>query len=153
MGKAFVVLTGLTVLGAGSAGALKFGLGRVAEEIQQSPGFAAGWAQAAHHPALLEVVGQPQLAPFSLKEFVTRKQRWNFTAVTNETMETSGQDVRAIRTEHNEIDVPIRGDKGTAQLIIEADERTGTGWKVTKLQAEVPGRGMPLDLLASAPPR
>ena len=45
MGKAFVVLTGVMVLGVGSAWAIKSGLGRVAEEIQQSPGFAAGWAR------------------------------------------------------------------------------------------------------------
>jgi hypothetical protein len=106
MGKALLVLTVLAVLGVGSATAIKFGLGRVAEEIQQSPGFAAGWARAERHPALLDVVGKPHLAPFSLKEFITSQQRWNFTAATTETMETSGSSVRAIRTEHNEIEVP-----------------------------------------------
>ena len=152
MGKAFVALTGLAVLGVGSALAIKFGLGRVTEEIQQSPGFAAGWTRAERNPALLEAVGKPQLAPFSLVEFMTRRQRWSFTVTSTETMETAGGSMRAVRREHNEIEVPIRGDKGTAQLTIQADGQPSGGWNVSRLQAQVEGRGAPLDLLASAPP-
>src|SRR5687768_15290074 len=101
MGKAFGVLVGVVVLGVGSAGAIKFGLGRTAEEIQQSPGFAAGWAKAERHPALLEAIGPARLAPFSLKEFVTGGQRWDFTAAVTETMETNGNAMRSIRSERN----------------------------------------------------
>ena len=153
MGKAFVVFTGVLALGVGSAGAINFGLGRVADEIQQSPGFAAGWSRAERHPALLEAMGQPSLAPFSIKEFVTGRQRWDFTASVTETMETGEKGLRSVRSERNEILVPIFGPSGRGQLTIHAAETPGKGWSATKLEAKIDGRGEPLDLLGSpAPP-
>jgi hypothetical protein len=152
MGKALVVLTGVTVLGLGSAVAIKFGLGRVADEIQQSPGFAAGWSRAERHPALLQAMGPPTLAPFSLKEFVTGRQRWDFTASVTETMETGEKGLRSVRSERNEIVVPIRGPSGQGQLTIHASETPGKGWSPTKLEAHIDGQGTPLDLLDATPP-
>ena len=161
MGKAFVVFTGVMVLGAGSAFAIKFGLGRVAEEIRESPGFVAGWQKAESHPALLAAIGPPVLAPFSLLDFVSGKQRWDFTTSIIETMETAqgGGDegqvpsgLRSVRTERNEIDVPIQGPRGRGQLIVHAAEVPGQGWSPTKLEARIEGQGTALDLLGGAPP-
>ena len=59
MGKVVAVLAGVMILGAGSAFAIRFGLGRVVEEIRQDPGFAVGWSRAERHPALLEAIGSP----------------------------------------------------------------------------------------------
>jgi hypothetical protein len=152
MGKALAVVTGVLVLGAGSAGAIKFGLGRTADEIKQAPGFSAGWSRAEQHPALLGAIGPPSLAPFSLTEFIQGRQRWDFTASVTETMETGQHGLRSVRSERNEIDVPIRGPGGRGQLTIHAAETPGKGWSPTKLEARIEGRGQPLDLLAAGSP-
>jgi hypothetical protein len=152
MGKAFAVIAGVTVLGVGSAGALRMGLNQLAEEIRASPGFAAGWSRVERHPALLEAIGPPALAPFSLKEFVAGRQRWDFTAATTETMETGQIGLRSVRSERNEIEVPIEGPRGRAQLTIYAAEVPGKGWNPTKLEARIEGKGAPLDLLEGPPP-
>jgi hypothetical protein len=152
MGKAFAVFTGVVVLGAGSAGAINFGLGRTVDEIKQAPGFTAGWSRAERHPALISAMGPPSLAPFSLTEFIQGRQRWDFTASVTETMETGQHGLRSVRSERNEIDVPIRGPSGRGQLTIHAAERPGQGWSPTKLEARIDGRGQPLDLLAAETP-
>jgi hypothetical protein len=152
MGKAFVVLVGVGALGVGSAGAIKFGLGRVVEEIQQDPGFAVGWSRAEKHPALLEAIGAPAIAPFSLKEYVAGKQRWDFRSSTIETMETAEKGLRSVRSERSEMEVPIRGSRGRGQLTVHAAETPGQGWGVTRLEARIEGRGAPLDLLGATSP-
>jgi hypothetical protein len=153
MGKAFGVFTGVMVLGAGSAVAINIGLGQVVDEIRQSPGFAAGWNRVERHPALLEAIGQPTVASFSLKDYVSGRQRWDFTASITETMETGDRGLRSVRSERNEIDVPIDGPKGRAQLTIHAAEVPGKGWTPSKLEARIEGRGTPINLLGeTAPP-
>ncbi len=148
MGKGLVVFTGVMALGAGAVGAIQLGLGRVAEEIRESPGFAAGWKRAEQHPALLQAIGgPPALAPFSLTEFVAGHQRWDFTTSVTETMESGEKGLRSVRRERNEIDVPIRGPSGRGQLTIDAVEVPGQGWNPTRLEARIDGKGATLDLL------
>ena len=150
MGKVVAVLAGVVVLGAGSAGAITFGLGRVVEEIRQDPGFAAGWSRAERHPALLEAIGSPPtLAPFSLREYLAGKQRWDFRSSSIETMETGDKGLRSVRSERNEVDVPIRGPLGRAQLTVHAAETPGQGWALSKLEARIDGHSAHLDLLAT----
>jgi hypothetical protein len=148
MGKAFAVFTGVVVLGGGSAWAINSGLVRTVDEIKQSPGFTAGWSRAEQHPALLSAIGPPSLPPFSLTEFIQGRQRWDFTASVTETMETGQHGLRSVRSERNEIEVPIRGPSGRGQLTIHAAETPGKGWGPIKLEARIDGRGQPLDLLS-----
>ena len=67
-------------------------------------------------------------------------------------METEEKSLRRVRSERNEIEVPIRGPLGGGSLTIHAAETPGQGWKLTKLEAQVQGRAAPIDLLAGAAP-
>jgi hypothetical protein len=146
------VITGFVFLGAGSAGAIVWGLGRVSDEVRDAPGFAAGWQKATSNPTLVAAIGAPRLAPFNLVEFVAGRQTWLFNASFVETLTPSDNTVRSTRQERDEIEVPILGPRGTGSLQIETAQLVGGDWEVKKLQARLDGRPEPLDLLASPAP-
>jgi hypothetical protein len=143
------VITGFVFLGAGSAGAIVWGLGRVSEEIRDAPGFAAGWSRAAAHPLLVDAIGAPRLAPFNLVDFVSGRQPWLFNASFTETTRPTENALRTTRQERDEIEVPIIGPRGSGSLKIEATQLTGGAWQVVQLQARLVGRAEPVDLLTA----
>jgi hypothetical protein len=144
------VITGFVFLGAGSAGAIVWGLGRVSDEIRNAPGFAAGWAKAASSPILVEAIGAPRLAPFNLVDFVAGRQPWLFNASYTETTKPTENAMRTTRQERDEIEVPILGPRGSGSLKIEATQVAGGAWEVKQLQARLAGRAEAIDLLAPA---
>jgi hypothetical protein len=152
MGKAAVAVTGLMVLGVGSAGAVHYGLGRVVEEIRQDPGFAAAWSRAERHPALIRAIGIPTVAPLSLREYLAGRQRWDVRSSKIDSMEKSDRGVRSVRSERRELEAPIRGPRGRGQLTVHAAETPGQGWTLRKLEARIEGRSTPLDLLGDPSP-
>lgn len=141
----------LLLLGAGSAGAIVWGLQGVADEIRTAPGFATGWARAVQSPLLNDAVGPPQLAPFNLVEFVKGRQSWRFTASHTSNVVSTENAVRTIRQEHNEIEVPIQGPRGTGSLTMETSQSGGGTWEIKKLAARIDGRADPIDLLEQGP--
>jgi hypothetical protein len=141
------VIMGFVCLGAGSAGAIVWGLGRVSDEIRAAPGFAAGWARAASNPTLVAAIGAPSLAPFNLVEFVAGRQPWEFNASYTETTRATENALRTTRQERDEIEVPILGPRGGGSLQIEATQLAGGEWEVKKLQARLAGRAETIDLL------
>jgi hypothetical protein len=143
-----VVMSGLLLLGGGSAGAIAWGLRGVADEIQTAPGFAAGWGRAITNPALLEAIGTPTLAPFDLVKFVAGRQPWLFTQTYSDKIITTETAVRTIREEHDLIEVPIQGPKGTGALSMEVVQVSGM-WQLKKLEARLTGQPASLNLLAS----
>lgn len=143
-----VVMMAFLLLGGGSAGAIVWGLRGVADEIQAAPGFAAGWGRAITNPALIEAIGTPTLAPFDLVEFVAGRQPWLFTQTYNDKTITTETAVRTIREEHDLIEVPIQGPKGTGSLSMEVVQVSGI-WDLKKLEARLAGQAAPLDLLAN----
>lgn len=144
------VMTGFVFLGAGSAGAIVWGLGRVSDEIRTAPGFAAGWARAASNPTLIAAIGAPQLAPFNLVEFVAGRQPWTFNASHTVTTQADEDAVRTIRQERDEIEVPILGPRGSGSLVIDATQSNGA-WTVKKLEARLAGRAEAINLLDEPP--
>jgi hypothetical protein len=147
---ALYVVFALLCLGAGSAGAIVWGLSGVADEIRAAPGFATGWARATASPVLTEALGPPQLAQFSLVEFIKGQQPWTFDSSFTTRTQTTSDAIRTIREERNVIEVPIEGPRGAGSLSMETMETQGT-WEVKKLKARLAGRPGELDLLEQGP--
>ena len=146
-----VFLLFLALLG-GSAGAIHYGLRQVRDEVRSSEAFNAGWVLAQRNPALLDAIGVPQLASFSVehfKDFISGQQPWVLNVYSKEIPEATGRGMRSRFVQRNEIEVPIIGTRGSGRLTIHASKDVGP-WAVEKLEADIRGHWQPINLLAPA---
>jgi len=135
-----------------SAGAIHYGLRQVRQEVQSSQAFRAGWVLAQGNPTLLDAIGVPQLASFTLehfRDFIAGRQPWVLNVYNKEIPEATGRGMRSRWVRRNEIEVPIVGPRGSGRLTIHAVKDRGD-WNLQKLVADIRGHWEPIDLLEPA---